>query len=68
MHSIWHKSFSMIQSGGIKTWFPQSINRLQRFSTLFLPVTRFSDFCDKIKIFRDPNKDANISQNWGNIF
>ena len=32
-----------------KSFFPQSINRLPRFSLLFLPVTRFSDFCDKIK-------------------
>ena len=46
---IWHKLFSMIESGGIKNWFPESINRLQRFSLLFLSVPRFSDFCDKIK-------------------
>ena len=32
-----------------KSVFPQSINRLPRFSLLFLSVTRFSDFCDKIK-------------------
>ena len=25
---IWGRSFSMIQSAGIKNWFPQSINRL----------------------------------------
>ena len=48
-HRIWHKSFSMIQSAGIKNWFPQSINRLLRFSLLFLSITHFSDFCDKIK-------------------
>ena len=27
-HRIWHNLFSMIQSAGIKNWFPQSINRL----------------------------------------
>ena len=48
-HRIWYKSFSMIQSAGIKNWGPQSIKRLQSFSLLFLFVTRFSDFCDKIK-------------------
>ena len=45
-HRIWYKSFSMIQSAGIKNWGPQSIKRLQSFSLLFLFVTRFSDFCD----------------------
>ena len=33
---------------GNQNWFPQSINRPQRFGLLFLPVTRFSDVCDKI--------------------
>ena len=47
-HRIWHKSFSMIQSARTKNWLPQSINRLQRFSFLFLFVTLFSDFCNKI--------------------
>ena len=46
-HKIWHKSFLMIQSVGIKNWFPQSINRLQSFSLLFLPVTRFLIFATK---------------------
>ena len=27
-HRIWDNLFSMIQSAGIKNWFPQSINRL----------------------------------------
>ena len=49
MHRIWRKLFSMIQLGGIKSWFRQSIDKLQRFSLLFLSVTRFSDFCCKIK-------------------
>ena len=31
-HRIWHRSFSMIQSAGIKNWSPQSINRHQSFS------------------------------------
>ena len=35
-YRIWHKLFSMIQSVGIKNWFPQSINRLYRFSHLLL--------------------------------
>ena len=47
-HRIWYKSFSMIQSAGVKNWVPQSINRLQSFALLFLFVTRFSDFCNKI--------------------
>ena len=55
-HRIWHKSFSMIQSAGIKSYFPQSINRLQRFSLLFLSVIPFSDFCKKIKY--DKNKET----------
>ena len=38
-HRIWHKSFSMIQSAGIRNWFPQSINKLQRFSL-------FISFCN----------------------
>ena len=46
----------MIQSAGIKNWFPQSINMLQRSSLLFLPVTLFSDFYNKIKY--DINKDT----------
>ena len=33
----------------------QSINRLQRFNLLFLALTHFSDFCDKIKY---KNKDT----------
>ena len=48
-HRIWDMSFSMIQSAGIMNWFPQSINRLQMFSLLFLSVAGFSDLCDKIK-------------------
>ena len=32
---------SMIQSAGIKNWFPQSINSLYMFNLLFLSVTRF---------------------------
>ena len=47
-HKIWHKSFSMIQSVGIKNWFPQSINRLQSLSFISSCNT-FPDFCDKIK-------------------
>ena len=50
-------SFSMIQSVGIKNWFPQSTNRLHRFSPLFLSVTRFSDFCDKIKHLTELGKN-----------
>ena len=45
-HRVWDKSFSMIQS---ENWSPQSTNRLQKFSLLFLPETGFSDFYDKIK-------------------
>ena len=58
MHRIWHMSFSMIQSVGIKNWVPQSINRLQRFSLLFLFVTDFSGFCDKTKYGYVKNQDA----------
>ena len=47
-HRIWYKSFSRIQSAGVKNWVPQSINRFQSFTLLFLFVTRFSDFCNKI--------------------
>ena len=42
IHNIWHKLLSVIQSAGIKNWFPQSINRLQRFRLQFLPVSSFS--------------------------
>ena len=35
-HRIWHKSFWMIQSGGIKNWVTQLINRLQTFNLFFL--------------------------------
>ena len=41
--------FGMIQSAGIMNWFAQSINRLQRFSLLFLFVAGFSDMHDKNK-------------------
>ena len=61
MYRIWHKSFSMIQSAIIKNWFPQSINRLHRFSLLFIPVTRFSDFCNKINMIKIKTKSL---QNW----
>ena len=60
-HRIWHRSFSMIQSAGIKNWSPQSINRHQSFSLIFLHVTSFSDFCNKIKY--DKNKDKNFYRN-----
>ena len=49
MHRVWHKSFSMIQSAGIKNWVLQLIGKLQRFSLSFLSVTRFSNLSDKIK-------------------
>ena len=49
MHSIWHKSFSMIQSAGIKNLVPHLVNRLLRFNLLFPSGTRFSDLRDKIK-------------------
>ena len=56
-HRIWHKPFSIIQSAGIKNWFPQSINRLQRFSLLFLSVTRFLIFAkNKICMIRIKTK------------
>ena len=58
-HRIWHKSFSMIQSAGIKNWFPQLIKRLQKFSLLFLPVTHFSD---------DKDKDTQFFAELENIF
>ena len=48
-HRIWHMSFSMIQSVGIKNLVPQSINILQRCSLLFLFAAHFSDFYNKIK-------------------
>ena len=51
----------MIQSAIIKNWFPQSINRLHRFSLLFIPVTRFSDFCNKINMIKIKTKSL---QNW----
>ena len=47
-HTVWWKiQESSIWSGtsaGIKNWVPQSINRLQKFSLLFLFVKRFSDY------------------------
>ena len=46
--------------------FPQSLNRLKRFSLLFLSVTQFSDFWDKIKY--DKNKDTKSFIELGNIF
>ena len=36
-------------TAGIKNWFLQSINRVQRLSLLLLSVTCFSDFSNKIK-------------------
>ena len=39
-HRIRHKSFSMIQSSGIKGWVPQLINRLQRFNLLLSSEAR----------------------------
>ena len=48
-HSIWHKSFSMIQSAGITNLVPHLINRFLRFNLLFPSRTRFSDLRDKIK-------------------
>ena len=56
-------SFSVIQPAGIRNWFPQSINRLQRFSLLFLSVAGFSDLCDKIKY--DKNKDTKFYRTEG---
>ena len=41
-HKIWHKLFLVIQLVGIKNWFPQSINRLQKVSIFFLSVTFFA--------------------------
>ena len=55
-HGIWHKSFSMVQSAGIKNWVPQLINRLQNFNYLCLSVTCFFDLYDK-KNVHDKNKD-----------
>ena len=49
-HKIWHKSFSMIESAGIKNWFllvNELIKALKAQS--FLSATCFSDFSDKIK-------------------
>ena len=46
-HRVWHKSFLMIQSAGIRKSFPQSINRPQRFSLLSLSVKRFLIFATK---------------------
>ena len=46
-HRVWHKSFLMIQSAGIRKSFPQSINRPQMFSLLSLSVKRFSIFATK---------------------
>ena len=44
----------MIQSAEIKNWFPQSISF--KGLVLFLPLTLFSDFCNKIKY--DISKDT----------
>ena len=66
MHKIWHKSFSMIQSVGIKNWVLQSINR-QMFSLLFLFVTRFL-FLRQNKICLLRTKIQQVLRNWGNIF
>ena len=43
---IWN-TISMIQSARIKNWVPQLINRLRRFSLLFLSAKRFSDLLTK---------------------
>ena len=64
-HRIWHKPFSIIQSINysiqIKNWFPQSINRLQRFSLLFLSVTHFLIFAkSKICMIRIKRKGLGI--------
>ena len=56
-HRIWHKTFSMIQSVGIKNWVPQLIIRLQRFNILFLFVQVFL-ICATKKNMLDKNKDT----------
>ena len=66
-HKSGHKSFSVIQSAGIKNWFLQLINRLQRLSLLFLSVTCFTDFSDKIYMIRIKTHKK-VLQNLGNIF
>ena len=58
MNKIWHKAFSMIQSAGIKNWFPQSINRLYMFNLLFLSVTRFFLIITVEQNMHDKNKDT----------
>ena len=55
-HGIRHKSFSMVQSVGIKNWVPQLINRLQNFILLCHSVTHFFDLYDK-KNVHDKDKD-----------
>ena len=59
---------SMIQSAGIKNWFPQSINRLYMFNLLFLSVTRFFWFLPWNKMYMIKIKTGKVLQNWGNIF
>ena len=58
----------MIQSAGMKNWFPQAINMLQWFCLLFLPVTYFSDFAtNKIFMIRKKTKffrTGEISFKW----
>ena len=54
-HRIWHKPFLIIQSGRIKNWLPQTINRLQR-SSLFLSVTYFLFAKNKICMIRIKTK------------
>ena len=66
-HRIWHKSFSVIQSAGIKNWFPQSIIRLQGF-TLVSSCNWFFWFLWQNKMFMIRIKMQKVLQNWGNIF
>ena len=61
-HRAWHKPFSVVQSGGIKNWFLQSINMSQGFSLLFLSVACFLIFV------HDENKDKKFYKTGGNIF
>ena len=57
----------MIELGGIKNWFPKSINRFQKFSPLFLSLICFSDFCNNKKIFVRRIKTQKVLQNWGSV-
>ena len=52
MHRVRHKSFSIIQSAGIKDWGSPVNKETSNFSLSFLSVTHFTDLSNKMCMIR----------------